>query len=297
MKNCIIFALCLFMATACTPKQNRSSAPAEQKTLTFTPPVIPTYMTNPEDQAGYFVLQYWDNFDFTDTTMKEDWTNMVEDAFVNYINAFPYASQQLVQRSIGNLLDKAFDGSRQMYDHFTDLFEKYFYDPNSPFRQEDFYILVLRHIVGSEKLDELDKLRSRSHLEMALKNRPGDIATDFEYTLANGNKGRLSNVLADRIILFFNNPDCPDCMRVKEVLKQLNIQGVKVVAIYPDDDIESWRAAEYPANWINGYNYATLRANNLYDLKAIPTLYLLNSDRRVVLKDAPVEYIMNFLYQ
>ena len=243
------------------------------------------------------VLQYWGSFDFTDSTMTTEWQDMAEQAFVDYINIFPYASLQVIQRGIGNMLDKALDGSRQVYDHFAELFEKYLYDPNSPFRQEDFYILVLRYIVDSDKLDELDKLRPRSHLETALKNRPGDIATDFEYTLADGSKGRLGNVRAERIILYFNNPDCSDSKRVKEILNQLNLPGVRVVSIYPDDDIESWRAAEYPAGWINGYNNTTLRSNALYDLRAIPTLYLLDSDRRIVLKDAPVEFIMSFLYQ
>ena len=297
------------MAVGCTPRQSRdrsqNSDTAEPKPLVL--PAIPIYITDQQAATEFMALNYWNNFDFADPVITEQeereqyfalWERMTEQTFVDYFyGIFPHVPMQIVERSVATLLDKALDGSRQMFDHFADLFEKYLYDPNSPFRAEEFYIPVLRHIVGSERLDEMDKLRPRSLLEMALKNRPGEIATDFEYTLANGNRGRLHNVRAEGIVLFFNNPDCPDCMRVKGILEQLNLPGIRVVAIYPDDDLDRWRAAEFPAGWINGYNNTTLRTSSLYDLKAIPTLYLLDSEKRILLKDADVESVMNYLYQ
>ena len=41
-----------------------------------------------------------------------------------------------------------------------------------------------------------------------------------------------------------------------------------------------------PASWINSYDkQLRLRDEELYDLKAIPSLYLLDSEKRVMLKD------------
>lgn len=40
---------------------------------------------------------------------------------------------------------------------------------------------------------------------------------------------------------------------------------------------------------------AKITERQLYDLKAMPTLYLLDKDKRVILKDAPVEQIEQWL--
>lgn len=100
----------------------------------------------------------------------------------------------------------------------------------------------------------------------ALKNRPGDVAADFTYTLSSGRRSRLHALhalKAQYTILFFNNPDCHDCQRVKEYMvaspvieRQAKAQnefgaGLVILAVYPDGDISLWKQAEYPAGVIN----------------------------------------------
>lgn len=51
-----------------------------------------------------------------------------------------------------------------------------------------------------------------------------------------------------------------------------------------------------PANWINGFDSNQEIANEeLYDLKAMPTLYLLDKGKKVLLKDADLDEILLFL--
>ena len=46
----------------------------------------------------------------------------------------------------------------------------------------------------------------------------------------------------------------------------------------------------------NGYDKKlVIKEKNLYDLKAIPTLYLLDKDKKVLLKDATVAQIDQYL--
>ena len=57
---------------------------------------------------------------------------------------------------------------------------------------------------------------------------------------------------------------------------------------YPDEDIEAWRNYLHtmPRGWICGYDKELrLTSERLYDLKAIPSLYLLDSTKRVIIKD------------
>ena len=72
--------------------------------------------------------------------------------------------------------------------------------------------------------------------------------------------------------------------------------------MYTDEDIETWEKyrPSMPALWLNGYDASfTIRGNNLYDLRAIPSLYLLDKDKRVIIKDAMPyqieERLLNFL--
>jgi hypothetical protein len=69
---------------------------------------------------------------------------------------------------------------------------------------------------------------------------------------------------------------------------------LQILAVYPDKDLTEWKkyAGEMPAQWINSYDHKTvIKDEDLYDLKAIPSLYLLDKTKRVLLKDADVREV------
>jgi len=69
-----------------------------------------------------------------------------------------------------------------------------------------------------------------------------------------------------------------------------------VLAVYPDADLSAWLKAPFPPGWISGYDAGkVITGNQLYDLKAMPTLYLLDKEKRVILKDAPIAAIEDWL--
>jgi hypothetical protein len=189
--------------------------------------------------------------------------------------------------------------------YFADLYEKYIYDPNSPFMNEDLYMTVLEVIISSDEFGEEQRTRAAHRLEMARKNRVGTLANDFTFTLASGKKMRLYDIKAEYTLIFFNNPGCTTCKLYRDaicasrILTDLISRGrLKVVAIYPDEELEEWRdyLPHIPAEWINGYDEElALRGQRLYNLRAIPTLYLLNGDKTVLLKDARYELVEQYL--
>jgi hypothetical protein len=74
--------------------------------------------------------------------------------------------------------------------------------------------------------------------------------------------------------------------------------AIEVLAVYADGDVAEWRKAqpERPDWWIWAYDKGQVIQNkNLYDLKAIPTLYLLDEQKRVILKDPDVEALLGVL--
>lgn len=94
--------------------------------------------------------------------------------------------------------------------HFIGLSDKYLYEPNSPMHDEELHILVLRALLDNPCLSDTDKIRPRYLLEIAMKNRPGDVAADFTVTCRDGRRRQLSGIKADYVLVYFNDPDCED---------------------------------------------------------------------------------------
>ena len=70
-----------------------------------------------------------------------------------------------------------------------------------------------------------------------------------------------------------------------------------IVTIYPDDDVEEWFAHldSLPSTWFNGYDDGMkITHERLYDIKAFPTLYLLDKDKNVIMKDTSIESVESF---
>lgn len=267
-------------------------------------PVIPAMIVDPVERADYMALHYWDKFDFSDTVDIYR-PEFMEQFFADYINVLNYASTAAAEKSIRDLTNKAVADTTMQY-CFMELFEKYLYDPNSPMRNEDFYIPYLETLIASDHVAEIDKVRPRSELAMARKNRVGSKALDFNYTMAGGRESSLYNTKADYLILFINNPGCPACKEYIDMLQNSRIvqemlrEGtLKILALYPDADLKEWLAYQphMPASWINAYDRNTvIKSKELYDLKAIPTLYLLDKNKTVLLKDcASIEVLDNYL--
>ena len=51
----------------------------------------------------------------------------------------------------------------------------------------------------------------------------------------------------------------------------------------------------YPEEWYNGFDPDfVLRNNDIYNVRAIPSLYLLDSQKTVIMKDAVTERVLDF---
>jgi len=57
-----------------------------------------------------------------------------------------------------------------------------------------------------------------------------------------------------------------------------------------------WKNSELPDSWIKAYDKETIiQDKQLYDLKAIPTIYLLDGDKTVLLRDPAFEQFEKYL--
>ncbi len=285
----LLFALAAF--AACGPRAARQQ-PAE-KQYVFTPPMPPAGML-PDEARNYLRAHYWDRFDFADTMFvyKADSGAMFQ-AFVRFVDII--SDQPFNSVPMQTLMKRA-SASRPMLEYFAGMAESVFDDPNSPRRNDEFYIPVLEARLAAPFYDEYERMAPEYDLQLARQNRVGQPANDFRYTVASGRSASLYGLRADFVLLFINNPGCPMCREIREevgaspMLSNLIAEGrLKVLALYPDEDLAEWYAYRdnIPASWINAYDKGSvIRETSSYDLSAIPALYLLDRDKRVLVKDA-----------
>ncbi len=302
MQRILIILLAALCVVSCG---RRRSAPSQQSDATasrprvFLPAIAPAGLS-PEEQRDYLRWHYWDRFDFADTLFvtHADTVQMVE-AYARYIAVI--SDRPADSAPMDSLMRRA-SSSKQMLDYFAMLADEVLHDPNSPLRNDEFYIPVLRAQLASPFYDEYERIAPQYDLNMAMQNRLGQPANDFRYTLASGATGTLYNLKAEYVLLFINNPGCPMCRDIREaitsspMLSMMIERGqLKVLALYPDEDLQEWRdyRDHIPSSWINAYDKGcVVREKSLYDLGAIPAMYLLDRDKRVLVKDSTdVSYI------
>lgn len=301
-----IFFLFVIICTSCGNRKASESQQAASPADTVSKlvlPIIPTMLETPELRANYLVRHYWDNFNFADTNYIHH-PEITEQAWVDYVDILHMVPDTAARASIKVLLKNA-ETEKKIFLYFTELADKYLYDPNSPMRNEELYIPILDAMLGSNLLDDTEKIRPQSRRDLAERNRPGKPAIDFTYTLASRKSGTLYGVKAKYTLLFINNPGCHACEEITKELKQAPAISkefaagrLKILSVYPDENMEEWEyhLPDFPKEWINGYDKRTvITKKNLYDLKAIPTLYLMDKDKKVLLKDATVKQIEQYL--
>ena len=294
MYRTLVLILAAVGLAACGGRAPRRPAATTAETpAVFLPAIAPAALA-PEERVEWLRWHYWDNFDFADTAFlaRADTLQLFE-AYARYVQLL--FSVPTDGAPMDSLMRRA-AVSRPMLDYFAMLADRVLGDPNSPLRNDEFYIPVLRAQLSSPWYDEYERLAPEYRLSLASQNRIGQPANDFRYTLTSGATGSLYGLRAEYVLLFINNPGCPMCREIREaisaspMLTELIEHGrLRVLALYPDENLDEWRAyrEQIPASWINAYDDGcVLREKGLYDLSAIPSLYLLDAQKRVLVKDA-----------
>jgi thiol-disulfide isomerase/thioredoxin len=293
----------IVLAVGCNSRTGKSAVVDEAMEEKYKFPMIsiPSTILSPEERAVYLVRHYWDNFTFSDTAFFVH-KDVVEQALVDYIDLFPYTSMETVAGSVNDMIRKCGENA-DVFSFFANLFDKYLYDPYSSMRNDEYFIPVLEAMLSSGALKE--RTRAEMLLVLVKKNRVGNMATDFVYTLANGQSGRMRDLKGKHVLLYFFNPDCENCQAVTKSLRESTVvntaladKTLTILAMYTEKDIEAWKRhlPDMPKGWVVGYDKSgAIDTEQLYDLKAMPTLYLLNAGKEVVLKDAPFEQVEDYL--
>lgn len=305
------FSLLALLVLLSCGGRGRTPAAKPSQARAFPSVEIPAMISEPGQRLEFSVLHFWDNFlshlVSRDTLLlngvaPED----VEAQLGTFVTLAEMAPRKTASEGVSRLFYKTEAlADKPLMNGMAALVRKYLYDPNSPVRDEDLYGAFVTPLSRSALSDPLSRISLVFEAEQCAKNAVGTIAADFPFTDTAGRIRTLHGIKAPRTLLIFGNPDCQACREITEALEadadlreMVRSGALAVVDVFIDREVDQWKAnvSAYPSSWICGYDHGFLiRDNLLYNVRGIPSLYLLDADKRVILKDAPVEKLFEAL--
>ena len=270
------------------------------QTTVFPLPHVPSTIKTPGARANYLALHYWDLYDFSNNELIGN-KDISEQGFSNFISIMPYVTQR--EEAFETLVARMASNPK-MTSYFVALAEKYLSEPLSPVYNEDLYLLMLDKVVACKDLSALDKEEYKFDLKMAQKNRIGTKAANFTYFCRNGVSGKLWDIRGgEYVLLLLGDSDCNICVETKDqlaasaVVKNLvDNKKLTVLSVCVEGKTKGWENASAPKGWIDACDEKMVIYNKqLYEIKGLPVIYLLDSECRVVLKNVQPHQVLSFL--
>lgn len=254
------------------------------------------------------IEDFWNKYDFTDT-LSDAKRSATGQILMDYLTLLPQVSNEQACNNLKQLVAKSVV-NKELNSWLLQQMELLLFEPNSPLRNDEYYMAVLEEALASETIKGMMRVRPMYQLKMLRKNLPGEKAADFEFTLADGRTMKLWDVPAKYTLLMFYDPTCEHCqneigeLSASPLINRLlsageqNIPSLLLVAICMEGDMDTWKrgCAALPAAWVHGYDSKNvLIEKELYSLRSLPSLYLLGEDKMVLLKDAPIGKVLDYL--
>lgn len=281
-----------------------SSVSLDSLETLFPKPKIPLTISNPSQQALYYLKHFWDNFDFKKgaTILQSSQKKaLLERDFRDFL-AISLSLPLLKGKKY--FLTPAKESTEDLFYFFDELYAKYLNEETSSLKNEEYYIALLEYYVQSPKTDFATLVRSRDVLKLARRNRVGTIAENFLFILASGEVKQLIHYRGKPTILFFYTPGCEGCRKATEEIKHCTLlntlleqQKINLLYIYAENNPIAFKESleSLPKRAIAGINSNGVILNTpLYDLRNSPTIYLLDTKGKVKLKNTAVKELVQF---
>ena len=311
-----IFIVAAAVVTVECNSGNNNQGKAEFKALPFPDVQVPSILSDRYEVFEYMAQNYWNAI----TDPSRDYVcdslyvsgveqSVVEQKFADWIGILNQVQLHVAVKSVAKFYDRAVacerkNPSSNVFETAVILADKYFYDPNSPLRNEEYYLSFVSRYASYEGLSDVERSKHERDARLCALNRIGTKATDFRFCDRYGKIMHLYDIEADLTLVFFSNPGCNACMEIIQALNSESLSALvdsgqlQVLNIYIDEDIQAWRSymPVYPESWYNGFDPDfVLRNNDIYNIRAIPSLYLLDKEKNVLMKDVPENVLFNYL--
>lgn len=288
MKKTILAFLTLVISISASAQVN--GAVSQQF---FQLPIIPDSIVSFQNRCDFMVTHYWDFCDLKKAFSSRD---KMADAFKMYISFMPYASADVVFKSV----DKFLGGISKKPDDMlfiARLAENNIYADTAEFQSEQLYTHFIDGILKSKKLDKNSREYYEKQASVLHKSQEGMMAPSFDITDSQGAKTKFVTDTAQfATLLMFMVPGDSDAELAKTRLNaniktsQLVKSGMlKIYCIATKNNGERFTS---PEGWTSGFAPGI---EEIYDVRKSPMFYIINSEGKILKKGNELEPVLNVM--
>lgn len=288
MKKTILAFLSLVISISASAQVN--GAVSQQF---FQLPIIPDSIVSFQNRCDFMVTHYWDFCDLKKAFSSRD---KMADAFKMYISFMPYASADVVFKSV----DKFLGGISKKPDDMlfiARLAENNIYADTAEFQSEQLYTHFIDGILKSKKLDKNSREYYEKQASVLHNSQEGMMAPSFDITDSQGAKTKFVTDTAQfATLLMFMVPGDSDAELAKTRLNaniktsQLIKSGMlKIYCIATKNNGERFTS---PEGWTSGFAPGI---EEIYDVRKSPMFYIINSEGKILKKGNELEPVLNVM--
>lgn len=259
----------------------------------FEYPTAPEEITDFTGKCNWLVENFWNPLDLK-TKEAVDQAKM-NHAFQVYASTVQYADKGKVTASVDKLMKNLQKNPMLLY-QMIKAAEENIYGPRAEVWIDELYVRMLRAALANKKFPKSKRPRYELQLAQLEGCLVGNAPKEFDFKRSNGENARYFPMSTPTVIIF-GDPECDEC-RMGKLRMQANVAFSKAVAdgkinvlfIIPDPE-EGWekKAIDFPGNWTVG---ASDTVSDLYDIREVPEVYIIDSDGKVAFKHiTPVQAI------
>jgi len=270
-------------------------------------PDIPENLANPDNPAdfekrmNYLTSHYFDNYDFNDERLL--FSPVLYNKILNYYGKLVENNNDTIINSVDNILSRSFKNTevyRFLLNSLLSIFDLSGEIPNDEafvHIAENYYLKELAPWVNENFIERLKK-----HVNDLKPTMIGASAPQLILSDTSANKLSLYNLKSCYTLVIFWNPECEHCAEylaeLRNTYDSYDEKYFQVFAVLATDNQKLWKT--YIQNnkflWLNVYD--STKKNDFiqtYKLFMIPRIYLLDNNKRIVLKDFEVNELNSFL--
>ena len=222
---------------------------------------------------------------------------------MEYMEKITFQNPDSVVASVDYILNKSKD-NEEMYKYWlSTFFQKYQKTKIMGLDKAFVHIAMNYYLAGKVPWADEEMLKKlEEEMDFHKENQMGMNAPRLSVLDTLLDPLDLKMVSADYTVLFFYRPSCGHCKKSAPVLLDvyhgLQSEGVEVVGVNVDTDIEEWKKfiEEFQLDWVNAADPFT-RSNfrREYNVRTTPTIYVLDQEKRIIAKKLGVEQIEGFI--
>ena len=272
--------------------------PKTLKAQGFRYPIPSDSILDRHGRVTYMLEHFWDEQNIADTTAFKNPKFMLD-----YLYLLKQVSDEEKYKYIASFVMSVSNYDEACGNLFW-LLDRLLYDSSSSHYNEEVYRNFLETFMVTD-IDAPFKSLIEARLNIVRKNRIGHLANDFSFIDKQGAIHRLYEIDTPLLLLIFNNPDCSLCKQTEDSINNNgHIQNLvasgslKILAVTPCSEFDEWLIHPYPKNWIVGFDKSEMiYTAHLYDIQRLPSIYLFDRYKRVILKEADYQRLHNFLIE